>query len=63
MDSKSWLMYSAEVVVIAAVLYLFAKPGGYLKDAVVGGKYADYIQPLLLAILAVLIMWGFGKFM
>ena len=63
MDSKSWLVYGGEVLAIAVVLYLFAAPGGYLKDAVVGGKYAVYLQPLLLAVLAVLICWGFGKMM
>jgi hypothetical protein len=63
MDSKSMLTYGAEVLAIAVVLYLFASPGGYLKTIVVGGSYSEYLQPLLLAVLAVLVCWSFGKMM
>ncbi len=60
MDSNKMISYGVEILVIAVLAYLFlGPPPGAVKGFVLGDmKYAKYLQPLLVGLLAVLVLWA-----
>ena len=54
------ISYGVKILVIAVLAYLFlGPPPGAVKGFVLGGKeYSKYLQPLLVGLLAVLVLWA-----
>lgn len=52
------MVYGLEAVLAAALMYAFlGKPPGAVSQVVLGGAYSQYVQPLLVALLVILMVY------